>query len=312
MNTSSNTLNSINKFTKLDPAFATLKGSNLAIEDRTTGKVYITNKPNIDKLFSKIGYKNLNVIKILEEFAGKYISEIGKLNDCSIYLEESTGSFIVTSDNAISWLDDMYRVFSNNHIGLVNYHRSDSCYTWDELIVKSPTKANAYFDICINLVEEYAQVLSMDYDEETLTLKGLKNEGYFRFNDISSLNDLVDLIKNPVDMTYDFHPDIQLSIDEYVHVLADLGFVQIQRGGKAHLTDDGEEIKNDLGNIDNVLDDYNLMNWLQRKIKPINGYDFRYLTELISLYYDRITPWKVKDYYINNSKETSDICLVNA
>ena len=302
------------KLTKLDPENATVQGTNLAIEDRTTGKVYVTNKQNINKLFWKMGYRNLSVIKILEEFAGKFVSDIGHLNDCSLYLEEDTSSFIVTSDEAVSWINAMFQLFKNNRIEIKNYHRADACYTWDELTVKSPKRSNAYFDICINMVDESVHVLSMDYDESMQRLKGIQDEGVFRFHDISSANDLVDLILNPPDLSYSFYSDIEMSIEEYVRLLTVLGFAQIKRGGKAHLTDDGDQVKDTLGDVEYIIDEYNLKTWIQRRISTIPGgnYTFDFLCDLVSMYLDRITPWKVKDFYINNSKEVSDICLLRA
>ena len=60
-------------FTKLNEENVTVQGRDFLIEDKTTGKVYVTDKKYIDKLFDEMGYRNLNVIKVLEEYAVKYI-----------------------------------------------------------------------------------------------------------------------------------------------------------------------------------------------------------------------------------------------
>ena len=88
-----------------------IQGTEMAIVDKETGEVFLTSRKYMDKLFGAAGYKNLNVVKILEEYAGKSVSSIGSVDPYKIYVNDLTGTFILASDPMISWVNAMVKFF---------------------------------------------------------------------------------------------------------------------------------------------------------------------------------------------------------
>ena len=291
---------------ELNPEFTKVTGPDMTIENKEDGKVYITCKPYIDKLFKLMGFKSLGVIKILEEYAGRYISDIGDLGDRKLYVDDVTDSFVVTTSQSIEWVNNMIKYLNDHNYEIVEVRRPDPYYYWDQLTIKSPTGSK--FALYIDLADEYVQVLSLAYDKSDCTkLIGIINEGNYKFSDgDSSLTSLVTLISNPVDVSYNFKLDQKLSINEYVELLKLLGYVS-KKKKNYYKTDESAEIEGYAGNLDSILDDFNSMSWLQRRITEVpNCAKFEDACTLISINLKDITFWKVKDFYYNNASEKSD------
>lgn len=294
---------------ELNPTSAKLVGTEMSIEDRETGRIYLTSKVYMDKLFKLMGYKNLNVIKILEEYAGKFISDIGDLKDCSIFVDDVTDSFIVADKNSVKWVDRLLMYLESHEYQVLKVNRYDTYYYWDELIVKTPL--NNYFAFYIDFADDQLYVLAMDYDEESKKLKGVSNEGTYQLSDDTSFDSLLTLMSTHMDISYDFTPDQKLSIYEYVDLLRTLGYVKKKKKGYFK-TDDAEEIAEYAGNLDQILDDINCMSWLQQRITEVpNLAKFKDACDLISINLDKVTVWRVKDFYANNAFERSDFFALN-
>lgn len=299
-------------FKKLDPTRTTVQGREFAIEDRETGKVYITSKPYIDKLFSEMGYRNLGVIKILEDFASKYISDIGSLNRSEIFVDETTDSFVVASDKAVTWINDMFDKFESKGFEVTEVRHYDPYYYWDQFTVKSSTGTS--FAIYVDLCDEYVQVLSLKFDDKDV-LRGVINEGKYRFEEDGSLDSLINLMSFPIEADAENTPSQELSIREYVELLETLGLVA-KKKKKYYFTEIGEDFKVRKGISDfleDIVAEYNIMSWIQRHIKTIPGkFTFSDACELITPFLSQVRFWDVKDFYVSNAKETSDIFALNA
>lgn len=292
---------------KIDSDSAKVTGKDLAIENRENGSLYVTTKPYINKLFKLMGYKSLNVIKILEEFAGKSVSEVGDLKEKSIFTDDTTGSFVVTSEASVKWVNDLLEFFKNNKIG-VESRRADSCYYWDQLVIHTPhgNKFAIYIDLC----DEYVHVLSLKFDGGTLV--GMMDEGkYSTLEGESSLNSLTGFIMHPFDISSEFKMDQKLSVFEYVDLLKSLGYVSKKRK-KYYVTDNADEVAEFTGDLDAVLDDFNEMSWLQQRVNPSpNSATFLNACTLISLNLDTLPYWSFVKFYMSNAQETSDLFALN-
>lgn len=288
---------------ELESNSAAVTGSELAIENRENGTIYLTTKPYIDKLFKLMGYRSLGVIKILEEYAGKTISEVGDLKDERIFVDDTTQSFVVTNPESIKWVNSLLSFFKDNDFE-VEGRRSDTCYYWDQLLVKTP--GGNSFAVYIDLCDNYVQVLALNFDGSVLT--GLVDEGkYSTLDGESSLISLITLITNPIDISSEFHLDQKLSIFEYVDLLKSLGYVSKKRK-KFYKNDTAEEIIQYTGDLDNLLDECNYMSWIQQRINESpNRATFRDACVLISLNLDNLTFWSFRNFYMSNSRETSDM-----
>lgn len=283
-----------------------VNGTDMSIEDKVTGKVYVTLKGYMDKLFKEMGYKNLNVIKILEEFAGKFITDIGSLTNSKIFVDDSDSSFVVTSANAVDWVTDLFDRFEIEGVKLVRSSSTNTCHIWDEYEVE--LNGNR-FAIYIDYLDEYARVYSLSYDDNGV-LTGLVNEGDYNFSEDDSVNSLMLLISSPVDISILYQPDIELSCAEYLDVLCLAGILKLKRK-KYVLTEKGEgldTIKN--GYYEKVVDSFSDMSWIQKHIKGSGKTFFdgcKILTENLAdlRFYD------LKDFYSSNEKEKSDSFSMN-
>lgn len=292
---------------ELEPGSATVTGKELAIENKENGTIYLTTKPYIDKLFKLMGYKSLSVIKILEEYAGMSVSEVGDLKEERLYIDDTTQSFVVTHPDSVKWVNEMLTFFKDNGFG-VEGRRADSCYYWDQLLVITPSgnKFAIYIDLCDN----YVHALALNFDGGVLT--GLIDEGQFStLEGDDSLKSLIVLMSNQIDISSEFHPNQKLSIFEYVDLLRSLGYVSKKRK-KCYKTDNADEVIGYIGDLDFVLDEFNYMSWLQQHVKESpNGATFADACVLISLNLDNLTYWKFRQFYMSNSREQSDMFALN-
>ena len=281
----------------------TVQGTEMALEDKVTGKVYVSNKEYMDKLFKEMGYKNLNVIKILEEYAGKFVSDIGSLTNSSVFVDETDSSFVVTSEKAVNWITDLFDRLEINKIKVLRSNTTSTCHIWDEFEVESSTGSR--FAIYIDYLDEYARVFSLSYDKDG-TLTGVVNEGKYEFSEEDSLESLIILLTSPVDISILYQPEVELSLAEYLDLLCKVGIYRVKRK-RLVLTEKGESldvVKN--GYYEGLLDSVADQSWIQRHIKG-SGKTFadgcRLITEnLIDLRF-----WDLRDYYSANEKESSDV-----
>ena len=294
--------------TKLDPEHLIVQGSEFVVEDRVTGKVFVSSKGYIDKLFREMGYRNLNVIKILEEFAGKVISAVGDLNASSIYSDPLNDTFVVTSETAVNWVKDMFTAFDANGFKVVRESTSDEFHIWDEFIIKTDT---TYYCVYIDLLDEYAQVFSFNIEDKII--KGAVNEGKYKFADEDSLVNLMTLMSNPVDVTPLFDEDIELSLYEYFDLLSTLGYVRKKKKNYI-LTEEGEDWISSgdpaSSNLENQIDEINDLTWLQRHVRS-SAVNFKEACRIIS-YGPKTRLWDLRDFFLGNEKETSDMVALNS
>lgn len=291
---------------KIDEQNVIIQGRDLSIEDRETGKVYITSKAYIDKLFNEIGYKNLNVIKTLEDYAGKYITEVGRLSTSSIFVDEDKGSFIVTSQNVIDRLNEMFIELNTKGFELIEIREYDNTYFWDQYLLKSPS--GVCFAAYLDLADEEIYLLSLDYKNNKL--HGMINEGKYDMSAEDFINQIITIMMSPINASAMMNYSQTLSIDEYIDLLSRLGYVKKKRK-IVTLLDKGEACKDDLGQIDQIIDDYNISTWIQRHVKD-SGIPFSKVCDLISDNLIDITFWNVRDLFSRNMNEKSDMFALNA
>lgn len=292
---------------KLDTDCATVQGSEFAIESKEDGRVYLTSKPYIDKLFKLMGYKNLNVVKILEEYANKTVSDIGALEGHSLYVDEITDSFIIASDAAIEWTRKLYKELDKNGFKVLEVRHYDTYRIWDQVTLEAPTGTRyaMYLDLC----GEKAYLLALAYKDNILV--GIEDEGSYNCNEESDIDSMMTLMTNPVDISGNFMMDQKLSIYEYVNLLRTLGYVT-KKKKNFYPTEESAEIDEYVGNLEAILDDYNSSSWLQQRIREVpNHAKFKDACELISINLGQVTFWNLKDFYIANARETSDFFALN-
>lgn len=290
---------------EISPESAEVQGVEMAIVNKENSCVYLTSKPYIDKLFKLIGYKNLGVVKILEEYAGKTISSIGNLDTHKLYIDEVTDSFIVTTSKAFEWVSAMVKFLGEKTFTIDSVKRSDTYYYWDQISITN--SFNSKFAIYVDLCDEYVEVFALSYDHDNV-LVGVVNEGRYEFSEgQSSFDSFKIAISGNVDVSQSFKLDQTLSVYEYVEALKTLGYVG-KKKKNYYMTDKADEVANYVGNLEAVLDYCNDMSWIQKRINETPSKNTFYdVCKLISLNLDDLTYWKVKDFYSKNYREDSDI-----
>ncbi len=279
--------------TKLDTEQATVLGTNLAIEKRTTGEIYLSDKKYLDKLFKEIGFKNLNVIKILEEYAGKIVSDIGELTLSSLYLDEDKSEFIVSSSTAVDLIEDLIKTINAaEDIELVGKNYTEY-HMWDEYFIK--TKTNS-FVMYVNLLKEQIQLYAVQYDGDCIT--GISDEGLYNISEIGTV-DIIGALNANINLDGYFNLDATISYEEYAGFLASIGNL-LKKRKKYVLIDELDENPE----IEEFLYKYNSFSWLRRHIEK-SGYTLKDLGKQAYL-----SGAKISDiFWIYESvmKETSDM-----
>lgn len=293
----------------LAPENAVVIGPDLAIKSKIDGYIYLTSKKYIDKLFKLMGYKNLNVIKILEEYANKTVRDIGDLCTNNIYIDNITDSFIITTDKAIKWSIKFYETLSEKGYTIISERVQDSYYSHDEVIVESPTGTR--FAIYFDFLKEKADVMALHYTEDGV-LDGAISEGDYLFDDGDvSLNSLFILMDNPVDISYYFKPEEHLSIFEVTELLRTLGYVKFKKKKNIYnMMDIVEENSELYFFIETILSQANGMSWINKHITD-SEVTFIKGCSLIS---DRpdIPIWSFKLYFEQNANEKNDLAELKA
>lgn len=290
---------------EISPESAEVQGVEMAIVNKENSCVYLTSKPYIDKLFRLIGYKNLGVVKILEEYAGKTISSIGNLDTHKLYIDEVTDSFIVTTSQAVEWVSAMIKFLGEKTFTVDSVQRSDTYYYWDQISITN--SFNSKFAIYVNMCDEYVEVFALSYDKDNV-LVGVVNEGKYEFSEgQSSFDSFKIAISGNVDVSSLFKLDQTLSVYEYVEALKILGYVG-KKKKNYYMTDKADEIVNYVGDLGATLDYCNEMSWIQKRINETPDKNTFYdVCKLISLNLDKLTDWRVRDFYLRNYREDSDI-----
>lgn len=290
---------------EISPDSAEVQGAEMAIINKENSCVYLTSKPYIDKLFKLIGYKNLGVVKILEEYAGKSISSIGNLDTHKLYIDEVTDSFIVTTSQAFEWVSAMIKFLGEKTFTIDSVKRSDTYYYWDQISITN--SFNSKFTIYVDLCDEYVEVFALSYDKDNV-LTGIVSEGKYEFSEgQNSFDNFKVAISGNVDVSSSFKLDQTLSVYEYVEALRTLGYVG-KKKKNYYMTDKSDEILDYVGNLGAILDYCNELSWIQKRINETpNKNTFYDVCKLISLNLDDLTYWKVKDFYSKNYREDSDI-----
>ena len=249
-------------FTKLNEENVTVQGRDFLIEDKTTGKVYVTDKKYIDKLFDEMGYRNLNVIKVLEEYAGKYISEIGSLRESSLFVDEDSSSFVVLSEESLKWVNTFFDKLKTLGASVIRKRHNDDYHLWDEYIVR--TKDSVYYALFFDLCKETVTAYILKYDDD-FNIIGMKEEAEYHFSSWDDMTSLLTTMMCPADISSEITLDAGLSMYEYAELMKVLGYLKGKRGKKYAITDKGEEsVYHE--DLEQLVDDINVMSWLQRRI----------------------------------------------
>lgn len=293
-------------FKELDPKMTTVTGRDYSIEDRTTGRVFVTRKEYINKLFSEMGYRNLGVINILEEFAGKIISDVGTLRSSSLWIDEMTDSFIVCSKNSKDNFNELFSELKQRGFIIHGSRKPDTYIFWDEYLIESPKGVK--FALYFNMQWESVSVLSL-HETDDAKLDGMINEGSWKMSEPSFISEIFVTLESPINASVGISPMQEMSLNEYVNLLTTLGYLKIKRGGKCYVTDEGEQMQDIIADFIGVADEYNLSNDLKRRVTP-SGIIFKEAYDLISQGVVNIPYWEVRSFYINNSLMKSDLMLI--
>lgn len=284
-----------------------IQGSSFAIEDKKDSNVYLTSKPYMNKLFKLIGYKNLNVVQILEEYANKTVSSAGNLDTHQLYIDRITDSFIVTTPQSVEWVNAMLKFLSESTFTIDSVKRYDTYYNWDQLVVTN--SFGSKFAIYINLLDECVEIVSLSYDKEGV-LTGAEKECSYSFAEgQSSFDSFKVTISAPTDISSEFTLNQTLSIYEYVELLRSLGYVEKKRR-HYYSTDKSSTLSE---NIDTLVDMYNESSWLKRHIKETpTRTSFYDACKVITENLDDHTYWSFLDFFNRNRTESSDIFVLNS
>lgn len=292
------------QLTELDTAFLTVQGEQLALEDRKTGKVYITTKPYINKLFAEMGYRSLNVVSILKEFAGKIISDVGQLKIMKIYSDEENSSCLVATENAIKWTKEISDFLDEKGFTFVSSQSINTCRTRDEYIIKSPN--GTYFAIDIDFVYETATLYSMnDINSKVKILP----EGTYELGNELSVDDIKATLLSKINLSTIFDPTTPLSVAEYIEFLSKLGLVK--KGRKQwSITELGEEemLTGTVPYMDINVDQINVLSWLRSHIES-SGVTFDDMCQILTYRLDSIFVSNFAEYYLKNTNEQLDYFL---
>lgn len=284
-------------------------GTEFAVKDITTGAVYVSNKAYTNKLFDEMGYRNLTVIKILKEFAGKIITDIGNLTKSKIYVNDTDHSFCVANPEAFVNLENLGATLTASGFTKVAERTNPSVYN-QEVIVQSPS--GIYFSIKANLADENVEILSLHINEMGIT-DGMLYEGDFNLIEYGVVNSAMITLNSPVDASATVHPDEVVSLHEYVELLKGLGLAKLNRRTNiVHLTEEGMAIAESAigADVEPAVSDYNAKSWLKRHILS-SGKTFAECCEFASQF-QNISPWNIHEFYSNNVNGTNDFALLNA
>lgn len=285
-------------------------GSDMAIANKEDSQVYITSKQYMNKLFSAIGYRNINVVKILEEYAGKSISSVGDIDPYSVYVDDRTDSFVITAPQSVEWVNAMIHFLTESEFEVNQVKRLDTFYYWDQIVVTN--RFGSKFVIYVNMCNEYVTLYSLSYDDNNV-LSGIAYEGKFKFEKGQESFDSFKLsISGNINISSYFSIDQKLSIYEYVHLLKQLGYIGIRKG-KAFIKDESNEILSITGVLDNMIDYYNDLSWIQQRTTPAP--DNKTFYEGCVLITKEVLSGSCMideflSYYKANSSETSDMFLI--
>lgn len=297
-------LDETKQLVELNTDFLTVQGEQLALEDRKTGKVYITTKPYINKLFAEMGYRSLNVVNILKEFAGKVISDVGELKTAKIYADELNNSCLIATEQAVNWTRDLSAFLDEKGFSIIKSQTKDTCRTCDEYIIKSPN--GTYFAIDVDLTYETASLFSMnDIDTKIKVLP----EGTYDLGNELSIDDIKATLLSKINLSTIFDTSVPLSVAEYVDFLSKLGYVR--KGRKQwSITELGEEemLAGLTPMIDINIDQINVLSWIKSHIES-SGVTFDNMCQMLTYRLDSIFISKFAEFYLKNTNEQLDYFL---
>ena len=281
---------------KLATNLARITGKDLVLENKENGTIYMTSKKYMDKLFKDAGYQNTKVINILEEFAGKIVSEVKGLGESEIYIDDITMSFIVTSETSLITYNKLLEYLNENGF-TCSIKNMDTYHTCDQLLISKEGTSDRV--LYVSLLEETITSYSLDYKDGILI--GMTFEGEYGMKDPATINEVEFMLNSKVDNSYAFSLDQKVSVQEYADVLLGLGILKRKRGKKIMSLDD------DYPNIENIVADYNDKTWIQRAINEnVDLKKFEDVCEVITSYFNNILLCNIYPFYENNAKETSD------
>ena len=308
-------------FKELDPKVLKLRAPELVIEDKTTGMVYVTTQKYMDKLVNQIGYRSTNVTRILEDYADMFINDIGNVGDLKIYADDSTGVFVVCTQNAVDWMNSLNQILDNKNYSLIQKFDNPE-YDWSPILVRSPS-GNYYFLYLSLLYESLtAALLSID-DEGVVT--GMTVEGDFKMEEGQvSLDSLFITMDAVADISSEFTTNAKISLYEAGEFFTRLGWIGKKRGpGGFIYLKDSQDIVDDIDDwvtsypgtpsidLQEFVDDYNCAdNWLKRHLEFVTDSigTYKDFCRILSLHKDRL--WEFRYFYNLNRGESSDHFLI--
>ena len=297
----------LNSYKVVEENLLRVKGEEFQVEDTTTGEIYVTEKTYIDKLFDEMGYKNLNVIKIIAKFAGKFVTEIGQLKKSKVFVDPTTSSFIVANPDAVSALDKLDSELVGDGFS-VTMENSNRCLANKEYLISSPNRT--YFSIRVNLSKETVEILSLHINEAGIT-DGIMYEGEYKLMDYGVVDSIMTLLNSNINAAAYVRPDEKVSLHEYVELLKGMGLAKLNRRTNiVHLTDTGSAIAGSVmgEDIAEKVSDYNAFNWLKRHLTDSGktyGECFTFASQ-----FPEISPWNIHEFYSNNINEANDFTLL--
>lgn len=296
-----------NNYIMISETMLRVHGTEFSVEDISNGKIYLTTKDYINKLFEEMGYRNLNVIKILEEFAGKFITDIGALKKSKIFVSESESSFLITNPESFMTLVNLENTLVAQGFKKIS-ENSASCLDDKEFLIQSPK--GICFSIRVNLDEEKIEVLSLHINESGIT-DGVMYEGEYKLTDYDVVNSIMVTLNSDVDASALVRPDEIVSLYEYIELLKNLGLAKLNRRTNiVHMTDEGLAVSETaLGeDIESSIGDYNAHSWLKRHIVS-SGKTFGDCI-IFASNFPEVSPWRVHEFYSGNIRETNDFALL--
>lgn len=274
----------------INPDDFALIGTDYTIEDRTNGMLYVTSKAYMNKLLSIMGYRNVNVLKILNEFAGKIVSDIGTIEGYKIYVNNATSSFIVVSDDAVEWYENFTDQDYIDRVSIINY---DNLLTWDQI---NPNPENG-FSFNLDMVGEKMYLLSYSISDGVIIAIG--DEGSYDMKDPDSLDILNSIVELGSLTSSRPDPDkTMLSIEETMSLITKLGYTKKRRHGYVMT---GKMSPN--FNVEELVIKYNSNKWIARRI--LDGITLQDAYKTISEE-PEVRLWDFKDLYIEAFYENLD------
>jgi len=213
----------IENLKEINPEDFVLMPEDFAIKSKIDNKIYTTTKDYIGKLFTDLGYKNLQEVETLIKYGVPVKTEL-KLKTLSVYIDSSTKEFICITPETYKWLNEVLPIFEK-----MNTVLSDLT---GEL---KPVNQIIYSDNNIQYV------LYINFKKETFEMYGMSN--YMTMTKLHKASmkkdtgdkDIIEDTVNNIDLYLDTATAKTHSYDTAIKVLETAGI--IKKKGNMYITD---------------------------------------------------------------------------